>query len=445
MQETKQSLESLEWRDSRIGDIFVLTRGKRHIEIDRKKGKIPYYSASSINNGLTDTISNPLFTTKDKLIISTFCDAYFVCGEFTASDEITICDNPNVNLYNGLFIAQIIKNNASKYAFGRKAFMERLQKQILLLPTDSKGQPHWEFMESFMKELEQKKIQKILDYYNKTYSTNNGGGGGNILSAFNRTHYKTSESKLPYLSKDAAKQSFLEGSLMEIAKHELALESLQWREFRISDIFDKIEKGKCKNFNKETNESTKGVSFLSATINNNGVSAFVESNHLLQKGNCIMFINQGDGGAGYAVYKYEDFIATTSCSFGYAKWINKYTGLFVASILCRFKEKYSFGYGRTEARLKNDILLLPTDSKGNPNWEFMESFMKELESKHLTKILAYYNHKAHANNGGGGGQQQPLIIRNIWILSTLHWLKILKIPKQRIKTLNNPYHISRVA
>ena len=106
-----------------------------------------------------------------------------------------------------------------------------------------------------------------------------------------------------------------------------------------------------------------------------------------------MFVNQGDGGAGYAVYKQEDFISTTSCSFGYAKWINKHTGLFVASILCRFKEKYSFGYGRTEARLKNDIVLLPIDSKGEPNYAFMESFMRDLESKHLQKILAYYINK----------------------------------------------------
>lgn len=170
---------------------------------------------------------------------------------------------------------------------------------------------------------------------------------------------------------------------------------------RLVICLKKIEKGKCKNFNKETKISKNGVSFLSATINNNGTSAFVEKNHLLQKGNCIMFVNQGDGGAGYAVYKAEDFISTTSCSFGYAKWINKYTGLFMASILCRFKEKYSFGYGRTETRLKNDIVLLPKDFQGNPHWEFMESFMRNLEKKHLEKLLAYYQNKLLESSGGG--------------------------------------------
>ena len=177
----------------------------------------------------------------------------------------------------------------------------------------------------------------------------------------------------------------------------LKLNSVDWKEFKINDLFDRIEKGKCKNTNEETKQSINGVSFLSATLNNNGVSGFVEPNSLLQKGNCIMFVNQGDGGAGYSVYKREDFISTTSNSFGYAKWINKYTGLFVASILCRFKEKYTFGYGRTENRLRKDKVFLPIDSKGQPHWEFMENFMREVEYKQLNLYLDYIKNKISYN------------------------------------------------
>ena len=48
------------------------------------------------------------------------------------------------------------------------------------------------------------------------------------------------------------------------------LAGVEWREFKISEIFDRIEKGKCKNSNTETKTNNKGISFLSATINNNG-------------------------------------------------------------------------------------------------------------------------------------------------------------------------------
>lgn len=194
---------------------------------------------------------------------------------------------------------------------------------------------------------------------------------------------------------------------------DLKLNSVEWKEFKLNDLFDRIEKGKCKNTNEETKQSLNGVSFLSATLNNNGVSGFVEPNSLLQKGNCIMFVNQGDGGAGYSVYKKEDFISTTSNSFGYSKWINKYTGLFVASILCHFKEKYTFGYGRTENRLRKDKVFLPINSEGQPHWEFMENYMKQIEEKQKQKAIEYYTDKIK--------DLQNNIIKHKFNLDNIEW------------------------
>ncbi|TLE09488.1 hypothetical protein [Helicobacter bilis] len=57
------------------------------------------------------------------------------------------------------------------------------------------------------------------------------------------------------------------------------------------------------------------------------------------------------------------------------------------------------GNGATLTRLKRGKILLPIDSKGNPHYEFMESFMKNLEQKHLQKILAYYTHKLDSSGG----------------------------------------------
>lgn len=168
------------------------------------------------------------------------------------------------------------------------------------------------------------------------------------------------------------------------------LNDVEWGEFKVGDLFEYIEKGKCSNEAKQTKYSDEGVSYLSATNRNNGVSNFVGRTDLVQTGNCIMFVNQGDGGAGYSVYKREDFIATTSTSFGYAKWINKYTGLFISTILSQLKQKYSFGYGRTENRLLNDRIMLPMDEKNNPNWHFMEEYIKEREIKQRNDLKEYY-------------------------------------------------------
>lgn len=173
----------------------------------------------------------------------------------------------------------------------------------------------------------------------------------------------------------------------------LSLENVEWGEFRVGDLFEEIQKGKCKNEKSETKYDDSGISYLSATNRNNGVSNFVKENNLMQKGDCIMFVNQGDGGAGYSVYKKENFIATSSTSFGYAQWVNKYTGIFVSTVLSQLKSKYSFGYGRTENRLKNDKILLPIDSKGNPDWQFMENYVKQEIKTQSQRIVLYYENK----------------------------------------------------
>jgi len=155
-------LKNIEWGAFEIGKEFKVLRGKRLTESNRKKGNIPYYSASSSNNGLTDFIKNPLFLEKDCLVITTFCDSYFIDGEFTASDEISILKNQLINKYSGKFISKIIVSNRDKFAFGYKAFTERIKRQKIILPVNPKGEPDYAYMENYIKKLEYEKLTKYI-------------------------------------------------------------------------------------------------------------------------------------------------------------------------------------------------------------------------------------------------------------------------------------------
>ena len=142
------------WKWFRVGDIFSTYRGKRLKAEDRVSGGCSYYSASEENNGLTDKISNPLFTDRNKLIFTTFGDCFYVKKDFTASDEITILDlkNGELNEYNGLFLSLILKKLKYKYNFGRKAFSDKLIDEEIKLPA-KRGKPDWVFMEEYIKTL----------------------------------------------------------------------------------------------------------------------------------------------------------------------------------------------------------------------------------------------------------------------------------------------------
>lgn len=151
-----------------------------------------------------------------------------------------------------------------------------------------------------------------------------------------------------------------------------------------------LEAGKSKGLN-HLKRKQDGISYLGATNLNNAVLDYVEPiPELIQKGHCIAFIRNGEGSMGYAVYKEEDFIATSDISVGYNEHLNKYTGMFITTIDDRIRGKYNFGYKRSAQRLAKEILTLPATPDNQPDWEYMETYMRKLEAQHIFKVLNFY-------------------------------------------------------
>lgn len=162
------------------------------------------------------------------------------------------------------------------------------------------------------------------------------------------------------------------------------IDTSNWKEFRVGDLFPILTKGKCGDASNLVDGDE--VNYIGAKWSDNGVMkscAKNENSDFLSPGNCIAMIGQGEGSSGYAIYLDRDFIGATSLNLGYADWINPYTGLFVATILCQEYDKYSFGRSWTGNRLKNTIISLPATPSGEPDWKYMEDFMGGLHSEPL--------------------------------------------------------------
>ena len=58
--------------------------------------------------------------------------------------------------------------------------------------------------------------------------------------------------------------------------------------------------------------------------------------------------------------------------------MNEYIAMFLIGIISL--EKYRFNYGRTwgTSRIKESKIKLPTDKNGNPDWQFMQDYIKSL-------------------------------------------------------------------
>lgn len=153
------------------------------------------------------------------------------------------------------------------------------------------------------------------------------------------------------------------------------LNIITWKEFKIKDIFE-LKNCKCSNASDLIDGND--IPYIGAKKNENGIMKYVKyDENLVSKGNCIIFICDGQGSVGYSNYNEYDFIGSTTLTTGYNKKLNRYNGLFLVTILDKERPKYSFGR-KYKKSLPNTIINLPITSLGEIDWDFMENYIKKL-------------------------------------------------------------------
>lgn len=146
-----------------------------------------------------------------------------------------------------------------------------------------------------------------------------------------------------------------------------------WREFKYSDLFE-TKRGKISSLRGLDDGKTPVVTAASV---NNGITAWVarEPKH---RGNTITI--SGDGvNVGEAFYQAEPYLANTAVNVLTPKFeLNSYIAMFLCTIIRKEKFKYNYGRKWSLTRMRNSIIKLPVDEEGNPDWQFMEEYIKTL-------------------------------------------------------------------
>lgn len=57
---------------------------------------------------------------------------------------------------------------------------------------------------------------------------------------------------------------------------------------------------------------------------------------------------------------------------------NAYVLLFMKSVIMQQRSKYSYGYKFNERRMLRQLLVLPATDDGEPDYQFMEDYVREL-------------------------------------------------------------------
>ena len=187
-----------------------------------------------------------------------------------------------------------------------------------------------------------------------------------------------------YIPLVISNQCFLERSIHHTDK--------KWQKFRYDVIFD-IRKGF---YNKKPDNIQDGnIPFIGATDSNNGITSMCDYETIertsktgdeknspmkdkLFEGNCITVSNNGS--VGYAFYQNKEFTCTHDVNPLYLKGhtLNPFIAMFLCSLI--EKERFRWAYGRKwrPKRMPSSIIKLPVTPTGEPDWQFMEDYIKSL-------------------------------------------------------------------
>lgn len=159
----------------------------------------------------------------------------------------------------------------------------------------------------------------------------------------------------------------------------ISLNTSQWKKFKIKELFPgkhNLKRGKV--HSREKLPDGNECFYIGAKKKNNGIEEYCGyDKELINEGNCIAFICNGQGSVGYALYLDREFMASGDVALGYNDNLDKYNGLFLVTILDKERFKYSFGrkYGKY---LPDTEILLPAKDTKTPDWEYMSNFIKQL-------------------------------------------------------------------
>jgi restriction enzyme bgcI subunit beta len=346
---SKLTLDSVEWGEFRIKDLFEIETVKGKPIESYKKGNIPYVSTAATNNAVINfiekeknIITSAFAITVDPIKGTCFFHDYDFVGRGFSGASVSVLRNINLNKYNGMFICSSIeKTSKLKASYGYLFNSNRLKMGVILLPIDSNNNPNWKFMEDYIKQEMKKQSQKVITYY--------------------------------------------ENKLMKLGFELLDLE-VEWKEFWMEEILN-INSGVRLT---KADQIIGDTPFIGASDSNNGVTEFI--------GNVNNSLDSNVLGVNYNGSVVENFYHSYECIFSDdvkrikykdEEFGDEFTYLFLKQMILSQKNKYKYGYKFNAKRMNRQKIMLPVNNNGKLHWEYMNNFIKKLEKENIEKILNY--------------------------------------------------------
>ena len=177
------------------------------------------------------------------------------------------------------------------------------------------------------------------------------------------------------------------------------LNEIRWGTFVLNELFE-IRATNSSIDRKRLNGLAGNIPYITRTDKNNGWDSIIapQNDYDIDEGNVITVGLDTQT----AFYQPISFYTGQNIQIFSNKNINKYVASFIIPLLKKQMEKFNWGgNGATLGRLKRQKILLPQNEDGEPDYLYMEKYMREVENKLLSRYKLFIRNKMIKNVIGG--------------------------------------------
>lgn len=335
------------WKEYKLKNIgFSIYHGIRQKQSDREDGQIPLLTAGKEKQGVAAYIANPSCQYEDPITVDMFGNSFFHKGIYSGDDNIYFFINKDLNDVIKVFISSIInKQNSSLYSFKSQFRQPQANALTVTLPSKADGTPDYKYMESYMKNILQESEKNIENLRN--------------------------------IDNDKKK--------IDISK---------WQEYRLGDLFYKCNLDKKDNFNKISDVSLEktdefDLPLVNAKHYNNGIMYYGRSSDFDSEIMTLDIVKNGAAAVGdvYAQPQRTGVLEDAYLIKAYDNIASTNVLQFLATVIQKdIKQHFSYDNKCTWDKAKEMIIHLPAKPNGQPNWEYMENYMKNIMDDTKAKL-----------------------------------------------------------
>lgn len=326
------------WKEYRMSDLgFTVCHGSRITKAERVEGDTVFLTAGFENCGVVGTIGNENIDIWEKPItVDMFGNVFYHDETCAGDDNIYAFLNSKLSRTAKLFVASSIASvTQSKYSYQQQFRQGDANKLSVYLPCTPNGDPDWAYMESYMANLETKVAESLT-----------------LLQA----------------AKDAEKKK---------------VDTREWGEFRVGELFEvKISKSVDKGGLEFAEDGE--YDFIGRTPLNNGIQG--KLNKLKFEANQEGTYSIAQIGMHVCQYRERKWYASQNIFVltPFAEKSHK-ANKFIATVITRYLD-CAYGEGTyatypTAKTLPHLKIKLPVDKTGQPDWAYMEEYMRKVERK----------------------------------------------------------------